>query len=325
MTVPTCVHLEPVLTCSVYWVDPRAIPFPRYAPLCKVVLRKPFRICTGPVFKQSRRQCGRARRPRRSRSSLGPLIHIVYPECHFQYCRRFVKCMTSTSISMGLDTDYPSVEGFSPTFPSSLEKQPSSWRSSQIFTGTPSVEPDPSSLSDRSTTQQENSSKDDKEKQQDDSILPSSNALGVDIALPESSLPSMTRTREAAFIIITCISQFLSLSALNQTVAPVLVLADYFHVEDYGTLSWFSASFSMSVGTFILPAGMFPDTATQMNCPKCVALQWEEALCFVALSLCYYPPAPFRVNTEKTQAGWETCTATSACTSSGGSGSAPCR
>ncbi|KAF2681417.1 MFS general substrate transporter [Lentithecium fluviatile CBS 122367] len=69
----------------------------------------------------------------------------------------------------------------------------------------------------------------------------------------------MTWTREAAFIFITCIAQFLSLSALNQTVAPVLVLADYFHVEDYGTLSWFSASFSMSVGTFILPAGRLGD------------------------------------------------------------------
>jgi hypothetical protein len=50
-------------------------------------------------------------------------------------------------------------------------------------------------------------------------------------------------------------AQFLSLGALNQTVAPVMVLADYFNIEDYGTLSWFSASFSMSVGAFILPAG----------------------------------------------------------------------
>ncbi|KAF2650882.1 MFS general substrate transporter [Lophiostoma macrostomum CBS 122681] len=69
----------------------------------------------------------------------------------------------------------------------------------------------------------------------------------------------MSTRSEIAFIFITCIAQFLSLSALNQTVAPVMVLADYFHIEDYGTLSWFSASFSMSVGTFILPAGRLGD------------------------------------------------------------------
>ena len=74
-----------------------------------------------------------------------------------------------------------------------------------------------------------------------------------------SDQPSMSWNSEIAFIFITCIAQFLSLSALNQTVAPVMVLADYFHIDDYGTLSWFSASFSMSVGTFILPAGESSD------------------------------------------------------------------
>ncbi|KAF2004345.1 MFS general substrate transporter [Amniculicola lignicola CBS 123094] len=69
----------------------------------------------------------------------------------------------------------------------------------------------------------------------------------------------MTRTREFLFIFITCMAQFLSLGALNQTVAPVMVLAKYFNIEDYGTLSWFSASYSMSVGTFILPAGRLGD------------------------------------------------------------------
>ncbi|PVI04252.1 MFS general substrate transporter [Periconia macrospinosa] len=69
----------------------------------------------------------------------------------------------------------------------------------------------------------------------------------------------MKRTREAAFIGITCLAQFMSLAAMNQSVAPVLVLAEFFEVEDYGTLSWFSASFSMSVGTFILPAGRLGD------------------------------------------------------------------
>lgn len=66
---------------------------------------------------------------------------------------------------------------------------------------------------------------------------------------------SMSRTQLVAFISITCITQLLSLSAMNQTVAPVILLARYFHVPNPGELSWFSAAYSMSVGTFILPAG----------------------------------------------------------------------
>ena len=75
---------------------------------------------------------------------------------------------------------------------------------------------------------------------------------------PLTPEPPTARMKGAAFILIACAAQLLSLSALNQTVAPVLVLAKYFDVEDYGNLSWFSASYSMSVGTFILPAGMSP-------------------------------------------------------------------
>jgi len=65
----------------------------------------------------------------------------------------------------------------------------------------------------------------------------------------------MSRIQLIAFISITCIAQLLSLSAMNQTVAPVILLARYFHVPNPGELSWFSAAYSMSVGTFILPAG----------------------------------------------------------------------
>ncbi|KAJ4990089.1 Drug resistance protein [Stagonosporopsis vannaccii] len=69
----------------------------------------------------------------------------------------------------------------------------------------------------------------------------------------------MSRTQLIAFVSITCISQLLSLSAMNQTVAPVILLARYFHVPNPGELSWFSAAYSMSVGTFILPAGRLGD------------------------------------------------------------------
>jgi len=65
----------------------------------------------------------------------------------------------------------------------------------------------------------------------------------------------MSQLHELTFISILCMAQFLSLSAMNQTVAPMMILADYFDIHDYGNLSWFSAAFSMTVGTFILPAG----------------------------------------------------------------------
>lgn len=108
----------------------------------------------------------------------------------------------------------------------------------------------------------------DAEKQKSDSATsptassmfsPSSDSQVIDPQLSSPPDLPMTRAREFAFIFITCIAQFLSLGALNQTVAPVMVLARHFHIEDYGTLSWFSASFSMSVGTFILPAGMYTE------------------------------------------------------------------
>lgn len=77
---------------------------------------------------------------------------------------------------------------------------------------------------------------------------------------PKSSItPSMSRIHEFAFLIVVCLAQFLSLGALNQTVAPVMILARFFHIHDYGTLSWFSAAYSMTVGTFILPAGRLGD------------------------------------------------------------------
>ncbi|KAF1970666.1 MFS general substrate transporter [Bimuria novae-zelandiae CBS 107.79] len=73
------------------------------------------------------------------------------------------------------------------------------------------------------------------------------------------SSPIQAEPLSSPIHIHTCTAQFLSLSALNQTVAPVLILAKSFGVEDYRNLSWFSASYSMSVGTFILPTGRLGD------------------------------------------------------------------
>lgn len=102
-------------------------------------------------------------------------------------------------------------------------------------------------------------------------VLPSLKASSSDersisvLSLPISAVPlavedpsrtlSMSLLRKIALVLVACSAQFLNLGGMNQTVAPVMVLADYFQIRDYGTLSWFSAAYSMTVGTFILPAG----------------------------------------------------------------------
>lgn len=67
-----------------------------------------------------------------------------------------------------------------------------------------------------------------------------------------------SRPHEIAFIITVCLAQFLALAGLAQTVAPLPIIGTNFGVSDPGTLSWYTAAFSLTVGTFILPAGKPP-------------------------------------------------------------------
>ncbi len=69
---------------------------------------------------------------------------------------------------------------------------------------------------------------------------------------PAAVLPFrwLPKSQDAVFVLLLCLAQFLSLAAMNQTVAPLLILASYFNIYDYGNLSWFSAAYSMTVGTF---------------------------------------------------------------------------
>ena len=60
---------------------------------------------------------------------------------------------------------------------------------------------------------------------------------------------------EIAFIATVCFSQLLSLASLAQTVAPLLIIGKDLGVSNPAELAWFTASYSMSLGTFIMPAG----------------------------------------------------------------------
>jgi len=67
--------------------------------------------------------------------------------------------------------------------------------------------------------------------------------------------PTWSALHNAGFILCVCLAQFLSLCALAQTVAPLIIIGDNLHVTNPGQLSWFTAAYSMTLGTFIIPSG----------------------------------------------------------------------
>jgi hypothetical protein len=67
--------------------------------------------------------------------------------------------------------------------------------------------------------------------------------------------PRISGLREILLIAVLCSGQFLSLASLASTVAPQNIIGEGLHADSPGTLVWFTASYSMTLGTFILPAG----------------------------------------------------------------------
>lgn len=62
-------------------------------------------------------------------------------------------------------------------------------------------------------------------------------------------------SREVLFVLVICMAQFLSLAGLAQSIAPLEITGKSFGVTSEAALSWYPASFSLTYGTFILPAG----------------------------------------------------------------------
>ena len=66
--------------------------------------------------------------------------------------------------------------------------------------------------------------------------------------------------REIAFIVLVCLAQLMTQVGLGQIIAPLHIIGRSFGVEnDPAQLSWFPASYSLTVGTFILIAGRLGD------------------------------------------------------------------
>lgn len=64
---------------------------------------------------------------------------------------------------------------------------------------------------------------------------------------------------EFLFIGVVVMAQFMCLAGLGQAIAPVQYIADGLGVKNPGQMSWFSAAYSLTTGTFILIAGRWGD------------------------------------------------------------------
>lgn len=81
-----------------------------------------------------------------------------------------------------------------------------------------------------------------------------------DDMVPLPTPEEISIVREAMFIFLVCLTQLLTQSTLSQTVLTNGDIAKTFGVEENpGEQSWFAASFSLSVGTFILVSGRLGD------------------------------------------------------------------
>lgn len=72
---------------------------------------------------------------------------------------------------------------------------------------------------------------------------------------PGPPAPTWSRYHEWLFILTVCSAQFLSLASLAQTISPLLIIGNDLNIQNPGQLAWFTASYSMTLGTFIIPAG----------------------------------------------------------------------
>ena len=65
--------------------------------------------------------------------------------------------------------------------------------------------------------------------------------------------------REFAFVVVTCMAQFMTQAGIGICLSPLDIIGNSFHITNPGILSWLIAGYSLTVGTFILFAGRLGD------------------------------------------------------------------
>ncbi|CAK4030753.1 MFS general substrate transporter [Lecanosticta acicola] len=64
---------------------------------------------------------------------------------------------------------------------------------------------------------------------------------------------------EFVFVCLLCCTQLLTQAALGQTLVPLHIIGESLGTSDPAQLSWMAAAYSLTVGTFVLPAGRLGD------------------------------------------------------------------
>ena len=75
----------------------------------------------------------------------------------------------------------------------------------------------------------------------------------------KDSNPFHSPAREILFVGVVCVAQLSTQVSLGQTLNLVHIIGDHFNTTNPGTLSWFVAGYSLTVGSFILLFGRFGD------------------------------------------------------------------
>ena len=97
----------------------------------------------------------------------------------------------------------------------------------------------------------------------------------------------ISRVREVFFVGVVCVSHLMTQAALGQALAPIDIIAKDFGTTNPGELSYFIASYSLTVGTFILISGRLGDIMGHKRV-FCVGYFWLGVWsCFVGFSV--YP------------------------------------
>jgi len=74
-----------------------------------------------------------------------------------------------------------------------------------------------------------------------------------------SNPPSFSPVHEVLFVAVISAAQLLTQAGLAQSIAPLHDIGRSFNTTNPGQLSWLPAAYSLTVGTFILPAGRWGD------------------------------------------------------------------
>ena len=82
---------------------------------------------------------------------------------------------------------------------------------------------------------------------------------GLETAVPADEKPRLSPWHEALFVTVLCCTQLITQAAFGAVLVPLHVLGSELGSRSAGDLGWFCASYSLTVGTFVLVAGRLGD------------------------------------------------------------------